>query len=161
MAHERLATVLVNTPGGPVRMNKADVEKANEEKAGSFDIVADSELDPDSPISVPVPSPGRPAPAMPEGVQPPVATNVVDPANPGVARQEGQPYEYADPADAKFTAQIGSRWYVVNQKGQRFLKGQSAAGYADQDAANAAALKMTADHAANEQQSGNAGGGQT
>lgn len=57
----------------------------------------------------------------------------------------GNPVEYADPASGEyFVAQIGTRFFVTDKSSRRYQKGQSAAGYDTQEAAQAAAAKMIA-----------------
>jgi hypothetical protein len=143
----------VRTPGGIVRMDSAEVEKANTDNPGSFEVVADDHADVKALYEAklaPVASGG-----VPEGtVIPPLAGSgvptPVPAAGAGAAPGSFTPAmtpeaTWADPTNPnKFVMQIGSRWYVTDGEGHRFQKGQSAAGYGTQDEASAQATKMVA-----------------
>lgn len=92
-----------------------------------------------APAAAPPTPPAAPAatPVPPLGGDP--ATT--PPAAPPVAG-------YADPAfRPRYVAQIGTRWFLTDDKGQKFQKGQSAAGYDTQEAAQTQAQKLATEEA--------------
>lgn len=131
-----------------VRMDRSTVEQHNADNKdnpdGAYEVLDDKS---DEVKALYRPQGVQPVPAggVAEGVTIPPIAPQGDPAKGAASFNSAMQAEptWADPTDPnKFVMQIGSRWFVTNDKGHRFQKGQSAVGYDTQEQAQGAAAKM-------------------